>query len=771
MDLSLRKQATDYSDDLPDELVGQETSANEAKEARLAGISAAIVKMRQDAVTYRENSGVESVWLEAEDAYIGIDDANRSEFSKAKWAKPMAINGPLQRESSGNDGTRSTVYVRLTSRYVDAGAAKLSEILIPVDDKSFSISPTPIPEVTSNIENDSPAVDLSMNPIMGENGQQAKMSDIAASIQKKAEESAKLAEKRIYDWMVESGYQGECRKVIFDAARIGVGILKGPVPTQSKSTSVKEKNGAVAMEFVSEIKPGYKWVDPWNFYPMQDCGERVQDSGCFERDYISEEELKELKAIPGYIVSSIDAVILEGPGKINDDSKNPNNKSRDKSGLYEIWYYYGKLNKDDLLCANPAIDNLDDEEHSAQITMVNDTVIKAVLNPMESGKHPYHNMPWQRRPGNWAGVGICEQVRAPQRMCNAATRAMLNNAGVSSGVQLVVDRGSITPADGTWSIYSNKIWYKSADTVIDDVRKAFVAVEFPNQQGSLMNIIEYAFRLAEESTNIPLISQGQSGKTTPDTFGAAQLQNNNANQLLRSIGYQFDDFITAPVVNQSYEWLLNDASVPSEEKGDFKINAHGSSSLVERAIQDQFLMQMGAMVVNPAFEISPARWFAMLLKSKRLDPRDIQLTDAEKKQMSQAQAPAAPQVQAAQIRAATEEKIAASELELEKYLGELDAETSRMRIKSEMDRDTVFVQSQANRDAATFEQRIRELEVRRELAIMNYANQHNINVENVKAKLADSAMRLRTQRELSAQVARPAVEPAGRAPNGQAFAK
>lgn len=771
MDLSLRKQATDYSDDLPDELVGQETSANEAKKARLAGISVALVKMRQDAVTYRENSGVESVWLEAEDAYIGIDDANRSEFSKAKWAKPMAINGPLQRESSGNDGTRSTVYVRLTSRYVDAGAAKLSEILIPVDDKSFSISPTPIPEVTSNIENDSPAVDLSMNPIMGENGQQAKMSDIAASIQKKAEESAKLAEKRIFDWMVESGYQGECRKVIFDAARIGVGILKGPVPTQSKSTSVKEKNGAVAMEFVSEIKPGYKWVDPWNFYPMQDCGERVQDSGCFERDYISEEELKELKAIPGYIVSSIDAVILEGPGKINDDSKNPNNKSRDKSGLYEIWYYYGKLNKDDLLCANPAIDNLDDEEHSAQITMVNDTVIKAVLNPMESGKHPYHNMPWQRRPGNWAGVGICEQVRAPQRMCNAATRAMLNNAGVSSGVQLVVDRGSITPADGTWSIYSNKIWYKSADTVIDDVRKAFVAVEFPNQQGSLMNIIEYAFRLAEESTNIPLISQGQSGKTTPDTFGAAQLQNNNANQLLRSIGYQFDDFITAPVVNQSYEWLLNDASVPSEEKGDFKINAHGSSSLVERAIQDQFLMQMGAMVVNPAFEISPARWFAMLLKSKRLDPRDIQLTDAEKKQMSQAQATAAPQVQAAQIRAATEEKIAASELELEKYLGELDAETSRMRIKSETDRDTVFVQSQANRDAATFEQRIRELEVRRELAIMNYANQHNINVENVKAKLADSAMRLRTQRELSAQVARPAVEPAGRAPNGQAFAK
>ena len=55
------------------------------------------------------------------------------------------------------------------------------------------------------------------------------------------------------------------------------------------------------------------------------------------------------------------------------------------------------------------------------------------------------------------------------------------------------------------------------------------------------NSCREAVASAEESTSIPLITQGQTGPTTPDTFGAAQLQNNNANQLLRSVGYAVDE--------------------------------------------------------------------------------------------------------------------------------------------------------------------------------------------------------------------------------------
>jgi hypothetical protein len=28
------------------------------------------------------------------------------------------------------------------------------------------------------------------------------------------------------------------------------------------------------------------------------------------------------------------------------------------------------------------------------------------MNPLDSGELPYHSVPWQRRAGHWAGVGV-----------------------------------------------------------------------------------------------------------------------------------------------------------------------------------------------------------------------------------------------------------------------------------------------------------------------------------------------------------------------------
>jgi hypothetical protein len=152
---------------------------------------------------------------------------------------------------------------------------------------------------------------------------------------------------------------------------------------------------------------------------------------------------------------------------------------------------------------------------------------------------------------------------------------------------------------------------------------------------------QYALQLAEESTSIPLITQGQSGDTQPETLGATNIQNNNANQLLRSIGYAFDDHITEPVVRQFYEWLLLDPDVPDDEKGEFTINAHGSVALVEQAIQDQTIAQMGRWSKDPAYGIDPKKWIKLFLKSKRLDPESIQYT-AEQQAKIDAQPPPDP---------------------------------------------------------------------------------------------------------------------------------
>jgi len=106
---------------------------------------------------------------------------------------------------------------------------------------------------------------------------------------------------------------------------------------------------------------------------------------------------------------------------------------------------------------------------------------------------------------------------------------------------------------------------------------------------------------------------------------------------------------------------------------------------------------------------------------------------------------------------------------------QISAEVQQMRIKTDTDRDVAYVQAQGNRDSIQAQAKMQELELKRELAMLEYANANQIQLTEVKARLAETGMKLQLQRELSAmgnaakQIIKPAAEPAGRAPNGQAF--
>ncbi len=785
----------------------EQPSVDEEKAKRLSALADRLVTLRKEAVEGRKASGIEDVWKAAEEAYLGIDDVNRVQWDKAQWAKPTSMQGPLTRDTTkAGEENRSTVFIPLTARYVDAGHAKVSELLLPMDDKPFAFDPTPVPELIAAremmkqvMQNGgemppqqpqpmaqavapaslmTPQPDAAMQPVP-----QTPQDAFAAARDAvtKATTSAKAAEKRIYDWIVEAKHATEMRKVLFDSARIGVGILKGPFVESRTSTAVTTGPEGVTIQIKKERKPGERQVDPWNFFPDPACGEDVtKGTHCFERDYMSPAQVRRLPDVGGYLPDQIERVLAEGPSKCyltEDGQTNPNaiNDPKIKSRRFELYHFYGEISAEDLMVSNEKLANVAAKKESYFVvaTLINDSVVRVVLNPLETGRMPYRVFPWRRRAGHWAGVGVGEQCSAAQVICNGATRAMLTNAGQSAGVQLIIDRTSIVPVDGKWIITPNKVWVKKSDATIDDMTKAFTSVKIPSVQVELMNIIEYSFRIAEESTNIPLISQGQSGAGTPDTYGAAALQNNNANQLLRSIATTCDDCITEPLITDYYEWLLLDPDVPNEEKGDFKINAHGSSALVERAIQDQVIQQLVEPSLNPAFELSPARVMEEYLKSKRIDYRSLKLTDEEKAEMAKRQPPPAPAVQAAQIRAQ-------AQLQSKK----MEVQTEQQRIKRDTDRDTAFVQAETQRTQITFQSRREELAVRRELAIMDYANKHSQTLEVVKGKLADTVMKLRTQKELalgtaavdlhkhqnpSPQVASPAVEPPGRAPAGEAF--
>jgi hypothetical protein len=401
-----------------------------------------------------------------------------------------------------------------------------------------------------------------------------------------------------------------------------------------------------------------------------------------------------------------------------------------------------------------------------------------MLHPLDSGAFPYRVMSWSRRPGHWAGEGVAEKMSMPQRAVNAATRAMFNNAGVASGVQIVLNREGITPANGQWAVTPNKLWYATGDAV--DVAKAFSLFQIPSIQQELQAIIEYGMKLAEESTGIPLITQGQTGDTSPQTFGQAELQNDNAHTWLRAIGKRYDDLVTEPLVDDFYEWLLLDPNVPDDEKGDYRINAQGSSAMVERAVQEAFLMMLLNAAANPAFMLDPAKIMGLILKSKRLNPRDAQYSEQEQQQMKQ-QPPAQPvQVQVEQVRQqgkmqqinaqaqadiAVAQQEAAHEEQMLQTGGMAPHQAAAMaQIEKEKIRATVSAQIQESRAQAELaraekEQQIaqqngdldlQKMQLQKEIALIELARQQNITILQAKAQLAEAAMQERTKREQTA---------------------
>lgn len=805
----------------------------------LSAIAQALAERKREAKEGRTATELESIWQAAEDAYNGIDDANRGEVHASGWTKSPSIGGPITANSEPGKGEqRSTVFIPVTARYVDAGAAKAAELLLPPDDKIFSFEPLPEPELIAAKEDQSQVVHDGMGnvpltrparadevarmqrmanvvpfqrplsklpavlqnstalqqymppqqppanmapPTMGEivagqapSGAEAAtaprvpltVADFANENIEIARKYAKAAETRIEDWLKDCHAAAEIRKVIQDSSKLGVGVLKGPFPEIKRAVvSRKTPDGGRDIIIEEKIKPVVKWISPWNFFPDPACGEDIHKGGyCFERDYQTEKQVRDLKELPGYIGSAIDQAIEQGPvsnSGAGDQSPSDRDKAKDKH-RYEIWYYYGTLKRSEYAqLADAAGDPMDPDDAAAEeidfviVTMIGDCVVKATINPLNSGSFPYDAMPWRRRAGSWAGIGVAEAVRTPQRIVNAAERAAMNNAALSAGPQVVIDKRMIEPADGqNWSMTPNKPWVLKQGSAVNPggVKDAFGIFEIPNQTEWLLAVKNDAMQMAEECTSIPLITEGKANNDSPDTYGATALLNTNANQLLRAVAYAFDEMVTEPLARRYYEWLLTDDDVPDEEKGQFRIDAHGSR-FVERAISDQAIIGMQPMAQIPEYRIDPVRYTKIRCRAARIHPDDLMFSDEEWQRISSAPPPDAPAVAAAKIRSASQSEGNANDLQ----------------VKREEIHANVVVD-------------VHKLALERELAMLQYANREKVNLDTVKSQLAKTAMQLSTERELNSEnnqhdfrkhttpsADRPPVQAPGRAAPGHQF--
>ena len=708
----------------------------ERTQERLQAFGQSLSSQRDEWIRARYSYGVDKRWLEDEDQYNAKDNIN-----KAASQMMTSVEQGYPVTTQGAKPHRSTVYIGLTRQKTNAAEARISDILLPTDDRNWGIKPTPKPTLMAMSRDTQMAGDKETGqPLMNpDTGEPLAMRDIARAAMKTAREKSDAMQLEIEDQLVECDYNGELRKVIHNSARLGTGVIKGPIVTNRTRKAwqpYKDMQGNTIhqLDIVTEVTPASFSIDPRNVWPDPGCGDSIHNGkGVYEREQMTSRQVRDLAKQPGFMKEQLRKVLEEGPKKSATFQELKDEDQRDIArDVYEMWSYWGEVDHDDLEAAGIKLGQKDElRAVSACVVMINSTIVKAFLNPLEGGDLPYDFYVWERVSDSVWGYGIPYLMRAQQKVLNAAWRQMMDNAGVSSGPQIIVKAGAIQPADKQWQISARKIWFATDE--VDDVRKAFTAVEFNSHQVELSGIIKMAMELADMETGVPVIMQGEKG-AAPDTVGGMQMLMNSANVVLRRLVKQFDDMVTRPHIRRYYYYNMM-YNEDEEIKGDFSIDARGSSALLIRDIQNQAFLNLLAAGANPVYGVylDTQKLFEKALQAQHIDPKEVfksedELEKIKEQQKNPPEAPSDPAMAVAQLR---------GQIEMEKAKAQNAGDMAELQVR----------QSIAQQEG---EIRMAEMQLTREIEMLKMANTQNLTLEQIKAKLADTAMRERGKKELYA---------------------
>ncbi|MFC0268570.1 portal protein [Kushneria aurantia] len=680
--------------EMTDDTEAQE-GERQKREALLDALGGKLQRLAQEQVSARQS--IEQRWLEDLRQYHG-------EYT------------PDEKERMRRNGS-SQVYVNITRNKTRAGQSRLADMLLPNDDRNWAIKPTPEPQ---------------MSVMGGEADQQ--------QLHEQAEEAARGMQRRIEDDLTEARYNAIMRDVIGDIARLGVGIAKGPIVVnrQRRAWRQNEQTGYRVLEMMDELRAGLSRLDPWDFFPDMSAASMGEAEFVFERKMLNRKQLRELAGLPGVIESQLRAV-LEQDAEGHRISQDYRQDLRAITGVdtlaargrWELWEYWGPLDKDELRSAG--VDDIDDDpliEYNGCVLFVGEHVIKASLNPLDSGELPYSVSNWEEDDASIFGFGIPYLMRDPQRIAASTWRMIMDNAGLTSGPQIVVNRNMVKPVDGDWRITPRKLWEYSGDGRID---QAFHAFNVQANQSGLYSIFEAAQQLADTQTNLPILLQGEgaSGGPGAKTATGMQMLMNNSNIVLRSAVKNFDDGITEPLIRRFYDWHMaygDDEAI----KGDFAIVARGSSVLIERQEQQEKLLMLAQIAANnPEFARS-TEWqglYREIVRSMSVPAENVLKDEQTVEQEAQQQGQEMPPELQMQM---AEQQLKEQKFQFEQQKAQWDAQLKQQEMQFE------------HRHQAA------KLAQEREIKLSELALKQEMTLAQLKAKLDIDSARIQNDRETAA---------------------
>jgi hypothetical protein len=498
----------------------------------------------------------------------------------------------------------SEVYMMLTEVKCRAAESWLRDILLDTGFPPWDMQPTPIPDLspdhTGEIQQAFAERVVEIIQQTGQApspGQMSELKELVAQeyrfkILQAAQTRVDGMKIRIDDQFAQGGWADAFNESLTDLVTFPCSFIKGPIVRRQRHLGwVKGPDGRTTVEASERLAPEFERVSPFNIYPEPGIT-RLNDGYLFEYHKLSRSALADLIGVPGYDDAAIRKAIEAGPGQswVSETIETQREEEERKyytemrpTDIFDALEFWGKVSGKMLREWGMDAEEVPDEarEYDANVWMVGNYVIKAVLNYDPLGEKPYAKTSFIKTPGAFWGRGIPEIIEDLQNICNAAARALVNNMAVASGPQVEVNLDRIPPNEDITQMYPWKIW----QTLNDPLGSSAPAVRFnqPSDNAStLMAVYERFSRLADDHSGIPAYIYGDTDvKGAGRTASGLSMLMGSAGKGIRQVVMHIDNDIIKPVVKRQF--VYNMRYDPDEAiKGDAEIIPRGAINLAVR---------------------------------------------------------------------------------------------------------------------------------------------------------------------------------------------
>jgi len=491
----------------------------------------------------------------------------------------------------------SEIFMGIVSTKCRTATAWLRDTLLGTGaDKPWSISPTPIPEVPPDVamgmqqimqqnltqyyaEGNQPLSDMELKKLASD------MKDTAMRAMKhEAEKRVDRMEQKMEDQLTEGGYTKALFEFTNDIATFPFAVMKGPTPRKRKALKYIEGGlGAVDV-----LRDEWERVDPYKFY-WAPWGDDIQNMPVIEVHHLTRGDVEGMLGVEGYDEDAVRSILADFGSTgfdwlDHDDSeieevmdKDFDDAGSDVIAALQLWDTVpGKV----LLDWGMSESEVEDPHKSypCEVWMVDNVVIRAVLNYDPLGRKPYYLTSFEKVPGKIDGNGVADLCMDAQNMCNAAARALANNMGISSGPQVGVNVSRLPSGEDITQMYPWKIWqFKQSEYGDQSAPLQFFQPQ--SNAGELMAVFEKFMTLADEVSGIPRYMTGQHVPGAGRTSSGLSMLISNAGKSIKQVIGNIDYDVLTPMLERQYQRNLRYSNDP-DLIGDIQILARGAMSLV-----------------------------------------------------------------------------------------------------------------------------------------------------------------------------------------------